>query len=192
MSWHRLIIFSHGFRSDILTYYPQCPHDGFCPLRLTSDACTFPQRFTRPGFLRKTKHAKRDFEDVTYSYVVIRRGERPLKPLPLAPTVGKMEGPERPVPTVYGDHVDGEPGEPVPKLTRSEYSIETERQMVEGISRTGREELERLKQESYHWRRIIYNPMKGSGHITIDTCTPKGEYLEMEQPLLRRVFRQAR
>jgi ribosomal protein RSM22 (predicted rRNA methylase) len=144
-------------------------------LRLTSDVCAFPQRFTRPAFLHKTKHAKRDFEDVAYSYVVIRRGERPFKPLS-----DKTERPEETAPTGYADHVDGEPGEPLSKLSRLEYSMESERQKSERIFReqeANQEELERLRQESYHWRRIIYNPMKGSGHITMDTCTPRGELL---------------
>ncbi len=150
-------------------------------MRLTSDVCVFPQRFTRPAFLRKTKHAKRDFEDVTYSYVVIRRGERPFKPLlSTGPALDEMKGPEETAPMGCADHIDGEPGEPVSKLTRLECSMETERQEAERIFReqeADQEELERLKQESYHWRRIIYNPMKGSGHITMDTCTPKGEQL---------------
>ena len=83
-----------------------------------------------------------------------------------------MKGPEETAPTGYTDHIDGEPGEPVSKSTRLEYSMEGERQESQ---KADHEELERLKQESYHWRRIIYNPMKGSGHITMDTCTPKGE-----------------
>jgi ribosomal protein RSM22 (predicted rRNA methylase) len=172
---------SHLFYIFTLTFWSQCPHDGFCPLRLTSDVCAFPQRFTRPVFLRKTKHAKKDFEDVTYSYVVIRRGERPLKPASstrLPVDESEASEPDETAPTAYPDHVDSEPGEPVPKVPQPEYSMGTERQLVESISRereADQEELERLRLESYHWRRIIYSPMKGSGHITMDTCTPKGE-----------------
>lgn len=182
MSSHRWTRLSHLLRSAILICYSQCPHDGFCPLRLTSDVCAFPQRFTRPDFLRKTKHAKRGFEDVTYSYVVVRRGERP-QPLPSAPPlVDGTKEPEAPASTAYADHVDGEPGEPVPRLTLSEYSIGNERQIINRTFREqagDQEELEGLKLEAYHWRRIIYNPMKGSGHITMDTCTPKGESFEV-------------
>ena len=91
-----------------------------------------------------------------------------------------MQGPEETAPPGYADHVNGEPGEPISKPTQLEYSMESGRQESERIFRkqeANREELERLKQESYHWRRIIYNPMKGSGHITMDTCTPRGERL---------------
>jgi ribosomal protein RSM22 (predicted rRNA methylase) len=31
-----------------------------------------------------------------------------------------------------------------------------------------------LRLSSYHWRRTIYPPMKGSGHVTLDCCTPRG------------------
>jgi len=179
MSWHRWTTLSHLLWGVILTFWSQCPHDGLCPLRFTSDVCAFPQRFTRPAFLRKTKHAKKDFEDVTYSYVVVRRGERPFKPLSSSgPPADETRVPEETVLTAHADHVDGDPGEPVLKLARLEYSMEGERQEAERIFReqeADQKELERLKQESYHWRRIIYNPMKGSGHITMDTCTPKGE-----------------
>ena len=113
---------------------------------------------------------------------MVRRGERPPKPHPSAPPlVDGMKDPVVPAPTACADHVDGEPGELVPRLTRAEDSMENERQMVNQNFReqeADQEELERLKQEAYHWRRIIYNPMKGSGHITMDTCTPKGECFE--------------
>lgn len=58
--------------------------------------------------------------------------------------------------------------------------MESEQRVVERIfleHEADQEELERMRQESYHWRRILYSPMKGSGHITMDTCTPKGECL---------------
>ena len=128
---------------------------------------------------------------MSYSYVVIRRGERPFKPLlSTGPPLDEMKEPEETAPTGSADHIDGEPGEPVSKSTRSEYSMGSERQEAERIFReqeADQEELERLKQESYHWRRIIYNPMKGSGHITMDTCTPKGEWLG-NCPLRKKFF----
>lgn len=39
--------------------------------------CHFSQRVQRPAFLMKTKHSKQNAEDSKYSYVVIRRGQRP-------------------------------------------------------------------------------------------------------------------
>lgn len=40
--------------------------------------CHFSQRVQRPTFLMKTKHSKQNAEDSKYSYVVIRRGRRPV------------------------------------------------------------------------------------------------------------------
>jgi hypothetical protein len=56
-------------------------------------------------------------------------------------------------------------------------SLETERQRFERKYREeeGDEALkEHLRLSSYHWRRTVYSPMKGSGHVTLDTCTPQG------------------
>lgn len=52
--------------------------------------CTFMQRLQRPSFVRLTKHAKRGEEDVGYSYVVIRRGDRARPPF----AVGQLQGRE--------------------------------------------------------------------------------------------------
>ncbi|SPO41509.1 uncharacterized protein PSFLO_06991 [Pseudozyma flocculosa] len=74
-----------------------CPHDRPCPLlhpfSISSAAhavvgtqpsqkdrqpiCSFTSRLVTPSFLRKTRHSKRNEEDVEYSYVVVRRGARP-------------------------------------------------------------------------------------------------------------------
>ncbi|KAI8095817.1 mitochondrial small ribosomal subunit Rsm22-domain-containing protein [Thamnidium elegans] len=62
-----------------------CPHDKACPLLFSPEAkpndlwCHFSQRVQRPSFLMKTKHSKFNTEDSKYSYVVLRRGERPTK-----------------------------------------------------------------------------------------------------------------
>ncbi|RUP48425.1 mitochondrial small ribosomal subunit Rsm22-domain-containing protein [Jimgerdemannia flammicorona] len=57
-----------------------CPHDGPCPMLGVSnhDWCHFSQRVQRPEFLMKTKRSKINFEDARYSYVVLRRGKRPV------------------------------------------------------------------------------------------------------------------
>ncbi|CAD6886324.1 unnamed protein product [Tilletia caries] len=73
-----------------------CPHDRPCPLlhpfkplgehvkkmntplSASSSVCSFSQRIQVPTYLRKTKHSKRDAEDIQYCYVVVRRGRRPV------------------------------------------------------------------------------------------------------------------
>ncbi|CAH7690592.1 mitochondrial small ribosomal subunit Rsm22-domain-containing protein [Phakopsora pachyrhizi] len=57
-----------------------CPHDRDCPLHMSSNPkhfCHFSQRIERPKFLKDTKHTRKVEEDSKYSYVVIKRGQRP-------------------------------------------------------------------------------------------------------------------
>ncbi|KAI7880515.1 Rsm22-domain-containing protein [Lichtheimia hyalospora FSU 10163] len=69
--------------NDSVHVVAPCPHDKPCPLLYSPDAkpdrlwCHFSQRVQRPQFLMKTKHSKSNAEDAKYSYVVLRRGERP-------------------------------------------------------------------------------------------------------------------
>ncbi|KAK3825535.1 MAG: mitochondrial small ribosomal subunit Rsm22-domain-containing protein [Benniella sp.] len=66
-----------------------CPHDKVCPLfaSLARDTqwCHFSQKVQRPDFLRKTKHSKENHEDSKYTYVVLRKGPRPLFNSPTSP-----------------------------------------------------------------------------------------------------------
>ena len=41
--------------------------------------CAFSQHLQRPSFVHKTKHTGKGEEDVGYTYVVVRRGERPVR-----------------------------------------------------------------------------------------------------------------
>ncbi|ORY83190.1 mitochondrial small ribosomal subunit Rsm22-domain-containing protein [Protomyces lactucae-debilis] len=65
-----------------------CPHDGVCPLWMFGHQpkrqqwCHFSQRLQRPEYLQRTKHAKTNTEDCTYSYVMLRKGlTRPEQPI---------------------------------------------------------------------------------------------------------------
>lgn len=182
-----------------------CPHDGVCPLRATPDVCSFPQRFLRPDFQKKTKHAKESFENINYSYVVIRRGERPGMPSKLSTTIDTLsevtyqqeKTQAESAPAHEDDHtnpsglelvhpellgIDGsnefpDPGESAAMETERQ---EAERRYKSEISDSALQEHIRLS--SYHWRRTIYPPMKGSGHITFDTCTPGGKIARIVIP----------
>ena len=35
---------------------------------------------------------------------------------------------------------------------------------------------EALRSEAYHWPRLVFPPLKRSGHIILDSCTVEGEY----------------
>lgn len=180
-----------------LVYLPisKCPHDGACPLRDTPDVCSFPQRFISPDFLKKTKHSKIPYENSYYSYVVIKKGKRPSKPqefVKAAPppsievaeetlqedeqvSVGR-EASNSGLELVYPDQLNEEERARLPNAGDT-LSLETERQQVERKYRAEQEDMElqeHIRQSSYHWRRIIYSPMKASGHVTMDACTPTG------------------
>lgn len=184
-----------------------CPHDGACPLKSTPDVCAFSQRFHRPEFQKKTKHAKGFYEDVQYSYVVVRRGARPPLPKRLAyypsmmtsnpirqdkrsdvPSVDTLEH----APADSSDGIEIVHSEPLNQDDKGIYPdegdalpLETERQGMERIYQTEAADTvlqEHLRQSSYSWRRIIYSPMKRSGHVTMDTCTPNGQIARIVIP----------
>ena len=119
-----------------------------CPLRATKDPCFFVQRIERPAFLRKTKHAKKGHEDTSYSYVVIRRGTRPLPPQEVA--VADASPPQM---------VDAHEEDVLAQFNKDETNT--------NLSYL-------LQTSAYHWPRIVYPPLKRSGHIILDTCTPEG------------------
>ncbi|CAN0908884.1 Methyltransferase-like protein 17, mitochondrial [Linum grandiflorum] len=66
-----------------------CSHDGQCPLVKSGKYCHFVQRLQRTTSQRAYKSSKgggplRGFEDEKFSFVVFRRGQRPVRPWPLA------------------------------------------------------------------------------------------------------------
>ncbi|PFH52318.1 hypothetical protein AMATHDRAFT_140364 [Amanita thiersii Skay4041] len=167
-----------------------CPHDRACPLYYATSrnlTCGFSQRIQRPEFVRRTKHSKVGHEDVQYSYVVIRRGFRP----PVATTefgrIGEvglralqktaieqapikeltlLDGSEAPVEA----EIDSDPLSTIPSPTAREESINGE--ALEAA----------LRKEAYSWPRLIFPPLKRSGHIILDGCTAQGKILRMTIP----------
>lgn len=139
-------------------------------------------------------------ENVYYSYTVIRKGKRPGKPQelvdndPLLSTHATGENASE-ILLENDDAVDGTSTsglelvnpEPLSEQDRARLpnpgdslSLETERQQFERKYKEEESDInlqDHLKRSSYHWRRIIYSPMKGSGHVTIDACTPKGVFI---------------
>lgn len=83
----QLLLRQAAKRSEAAHVIAPCPHDGACPMFLHGHQpnrrqwCHFSQRLQRPDFLQRTKHSKSNSEDVTYSYILIRKGlSRPLLP----------------------------------------------------------------------------------------------------------------
>jgi hypothetical protein len=163
----------------------QCPHDGACPLRhpdRKKAVCGFSQRLQRPAFVRLTKHSNVGHEDIGYSYVVVRRGPRPETG---DTEVGRMGGvgkraidkeasPQLPPPelTVLGDETEllekapspttppSESNGPVPPINEPESHAELQ---------------QALRREAFGWPRIVFPPLKRSGHIILDCCSAEGE-----------------
>ncbi|OBZ68493.1 Rsm22-cox11 tandem protein 2, mitochondrial [Grifola frondosa] len=166
-----------------------CPHDDACPLYHPGSSklvCGFNQRLQRPPFVRKTKHSGTGHEDTGYSYVVIRRGARPARVTTKFGRIGEVgqreldkEALKRiPITELFvdGDHAEQDHEvlavplkEEVPALAASEpvELIEADQDAVDEICDS--EELATgLRQEAYSWPRLVFPPLKRSGHIILD------------------------
>jgi ribosomal protein RSM22 (predicted rRNA methylase) len=166
--------------------FGQCPHDAACPLFHRGSSklvCGFSQRIQRPLFVRRTKHSGVGHEDIGYSYVVIRRGHRPVSTTVNSGRIGAV-GRSALV------------KESASRLPMKELQLHSENQ--ESQAETGAESLENergtvsvsdveaqspealqesLRLEAYGWPRLVFPPLKRSGHIIIDSCTPEGKRL---------------
>ncbi|KAF8526309.1 Rsm22-domain-containing protein [Hysterangium stoloniferum] len=181
-----------------------CPHDKPCPLAFHQERhqasiktsvktvrCTFVQRLQRPSFVRRTKHAKKGEEDVGYSYVVIRRGER-VRTVP-AQLEGRRGAVGRWADEAREAREMGKKGKRESWVV-NEDDIEAALVSMEEVEVEGAgpaeadeglkgEELEAaLREEAYTWSRINFSPLKRSRHVYIDACTPEGSVMRMSYP----------
>ncbi|KAJ7361271.1 mitochondrial small ribosomal subunit Rsm22-domain-containing protein [Mycena albidolilacea] len=167
-----------------------CPHDGNCPLHFPGDiklVCGFSQRLQRPSFVRLTKHSGEGHEDMGYSYVVIRRGPRPPKPETEVGRVGqvgltaleKEMASQAPVKELLldGDFVSAQSAEQLDSVIENPKEI---KDIENPMSFTALNDALRL--EAYHWPRLVFPPLKKSGHIILDGCTPEGKIMRMTVP----------
>ncbi|KAF8831907.1 hypothetical protein HHX47_DHR1001279 [Lentinula edodes] len=155
-----------------------CPHDGECPLLhpgTTQLACGFSQRLQRPSFIRLTKHSNVGHEDIGYSYVVIQRGARPVRPSSKSGRIGATgkreldrKAESQTIMKELRLHDENNVGEMPPDAPHAvelsnplrvplDYELQTE-----------------LRKEAYSWPRLVFPPLKKSGHIILDACTPEG------------------
>ena len=164
----------------------QCPHDGACPLYHPGYGklqCSFTQRMQRPEFVRKTKHSGTGHENMDYSYVVIRRGPRPnpaTTKVGRIGDVGRREVAKQEQESRTELLLDGDQRPPSQLLDMDQTSS------IDGaVSHTdGRitaldpdETAAALRHEAYSWPRLVFPPLKRSGHIILDGCTAEGENL---------------
>ena len=126
--------------------------------------------------MRRTKHSKIGHEDIEYSYVVIRRGVRPPAATTQAGRIGevgrrvihKATLENMPIKEL-SLHDDSAEPLPVDSENRMESTLSTVPVMED------QKELEAtLRQEAFGWSRLIFPPLKPSGHVILDGCTAEG------------------
>ncbi|KAG8891678.1 37S ribosomal protein S22 [Tulasnella sp. 417] len=168
-----------------------------------TSVCHFSQRLQRPQFTRLTKHAYKATEDMLYSYVVIRRGQRPTKK---ASYNGETEvetrewmltgavGREQAAKALEKSRM--EDGGSAVVLEDEGGELHFHRGTLRGVGgdtvdepyadhRTPEEERadkEYMRLDSYTWPRVIYPPLKRSGHVILDSCTADGNISRITIP----------
>ena len=159
----------------------KCPHDHGCPMHrsdVRKQVCGFSQRIERPSFVRRTKHSGVGHEDIGYSYVVIRRGPRPRNPDVKVGRLGEVgrrqiQSEEAKLRLVELELDDAGSLAPTQPANASVTSEET----TEPCTHSPAEIDSLLKAESFHWPRIVFPPLKKSGHVVMDVCAPSGTSL---------------
>ncbi|KAI0756542.1 mitochondrial small ribosomal subunit Rsm22-domain-containing protein [Daedaleopsis nitida] len=164
-----------------------CPHDGACPLYHPGYGkleCSFAQRMQRPEFVRKTKHSGTGHEDTSYSYAVIRRGPRPVRPSMKVGRIGDVGRREL---------VKDDQSLSVTELqldANQQHALELVDQVAlpledvgsDVVALTPAETAATLRQEAYSWPRLVFPPLKRSGHMILDGCTAEGQIMRLTIP----------
>jgi len=166
-----------------------CPHDGTCPLYYPGSiklVCGYSQRIQRPEFVRRTKHSTLGHEDVGYSYIVIQRGQRPHSTITGLGRIGAigrwaLERAASKVPVrelqIHNEQeptLDSHPQE-VERSNHTALTYSDEQYSPEEVD-------EAIRLEAYQWPRLVFPPLKKSGHIILDGCTAEGKIMRMTIP----------
>ncbi|BGP23849.1 37S ribosomal protein S22 [Rhodotorula toruloides] len=114
-----------------------------------------------PSFMQRAKGTQRGEDDVKYSYVIIRRGQRPPSGEPklsvFAELLASLEKAKK-----ASKPEESASASPPSSPDTTVASIDANGSMVDPAVELA-------------FPRIIAPPMKGSGHITLDVCAPSGE-----------------
>lgn len=161
----------------------QCPHDGACPLfypNATKLVCGYSQRLQRPKFVRRTKHSSTGHEDIGYSYIVVQRGSRPcptITGLGRIGAVGQRALEQEAAKASMRElqiHDERSPEDSCiqdPEQEHSTVSTQLDQKYDEEEIR------EAIRLEAFQWPRLVFPPLKRSGHIIIDGCTAQGTFI---------------
>ena len=125
--------------------------------------------------MRKTKHASKVYEDILYSYVIIRRGSRPTGSTNPATRDGAVAREEAAQLERKGRMMEGGSGV-VEVLEDGDLGFRGNPPAI-ALQSAPISENDRLAmiRESYDWPRVIYPPLKRSGHVILDSCTNQGK-----------------
>lgn len=129
---------------------PMYPVEGFSAGR--KDFCHFNQRYIRPAFYQRVVGAShRNHEDVKYSYIAVRRGvDTRADPESGNPGSELVQGKRATNAAFKGHEAASDP----------EQSYH-DQQLAEGFS-------------TLSLPRVINEPLKRRGHVSLDLCTPSG------------------
>ena len=167
-----------------------CTNHSSCPMYLKSgvtkgrkDTCHFEQRFIRPPFLQKIIGARdKNHEDVQFSYISVMRG-RDLR------DEGVVQG-DRATDRAFAGYEIGpedleEPMQNVTDPFNAPAIPDVEE--IFGLDNV-------LEPHSLSLPRAVLPPMKRTGHVILDLCTPSGtlERWTVPRSFSKQAFRDAR
>jgi len=132
----------------------------------------------RPPFVRRTKHSGIGHEDVGYSYVVIRRGPRPTIPDVKVGRLGEVGRRQKELEEAKRPPIELElDGGGSQTLLTSAVAAVVPEKALEPYGDNSAEIEGVLKAEAFHWPRIVFPPLKKSGHVVMDVCDPSGTWM---------------
>ncbi|XP_021816485.1 methyltransferase-like protein 17, mitochondrial isoform X2 [Prunus avium] len=160
-----------------------CSHDGQCPLEKAGKYCHFVQRLERTSIQRTFKRSKggqplRGFEDEKFSFIAVRRGQRPQEPWPLDglkfETLKEQQAKRSPEDleidleelnsSQQADLIPFEEPDPVNYDSDVMETDVADENDEEEEDETGHADL------GGGWGRIIYMPVRRGKQVTMDIC----------------------
>lgn len=129
---------------------------GFADLAVCRTHCSS-HTVKTPAFLRNTKHSSRGEEDSKFSYVVVRRGQRPTSAAPARPSA--VEG--------LLAEVDALEAQAAPDAAV--------RAIASVIPTAAQQDTIDVPSE-LSWPRLVAPPKKRSGHIIMEVCASSGTW----------------
>jgi hypothetical protein len=131
----------------------------------------------RPPFVRRTKHSGVGHEDIGYSYVVIRRGPRPTIPDVKVGRLGEVGRRQKELEETKRPPIELELDNGISQtLPTSAVANTASEKQLEPYGGNSPEIEDLLKTEAFHWPRLVFPPLKRSGHVVMDVCDPSGTW----------------